>query len=75
MENETTLRITGRTGGEYFNIECEACIEADRVPRSVNLSDLRWGGSVPVVTGTCRGCGATGTFKLHPTSWMEVLAE
>ncbi len=66
------LQIIGRTGGEYFNIECEACTDAGLQPRSVNFSDLRWDGSVPVVTATCRRCGESGKFKLHPPSWIEM---
>ena len=61
------LEISGRTGVEYFHIECEVCGEA------VYLTNLRWVGGVPQVKAECRKCKKTGEFKLHMPTWGEIV--
>ena len=62
------LRLTGRTGGEYFHVECEAC------GKYVRLSNLRWVGGVPQIEATCKECDETWDFKLHPPTWLAIVS-
>jgi hypothetical protein len=61
------LELIGGTRIDYFHVECVKCHGA------VELSDLRWVGGVPQLKATCTECRETSDFKLHPTTWKNVV--
>jgi len=60
-------KIEGGSSVEYLVFRCTAC------RKQVRFKGIWLSGAVPKVKVACETCGLEGDYKLHPTTWIDIM--